>query len=365
MLNAAIRPFLRASVPFLSVALLGCDGAASPQETAMPTVTPVRVTEVQLEPATETIRYAAVIRPRIEADLGFRVGGKIVARLVEVGSRVEAGTPLARLDPADLDLQVRAVEAQLVSARAEAENAKSEFARYAQLRRGEWATQQEYDRRKAEMERKSARVREIEAQLRVAANNREYATLLADAPGIVTDILAEPGQVVAQGQPVLRIARLGTMEAVASIPESQLGAFQSARMSVALWAMPGTEIEGRLREFAPMADAATRTYEARVTLIDPPPGVQLGMTATLTAIRTRDGQIARLPMSALTKQGTSPAVWVLKGDTLELRPVEIGAYAEDRVVVVAGLNDSEQVVSAGAHKLDPAMKVRAWTEPDR
>jgi membrane fusion protein, multidrug efflux system len=356
---------LRAAIPFaIAAALAACDGKAAPVEAAKP-VLPVRVADVHLEPATEIVRYAAVIRPRIEADLGFRVSGKIVTRLVEVGARVEAGTPLARLDPADLDLQARAAEAQLVSARADASNAKSDYARYAQLRRGEWATQQEYDRRKAEMERTAARVREAEAQASVSQNNRKYATLVADAAGVITAILAEPGQVVAQGQTVVRMARQGEMEAVASIPESQLATFQSAEMSVAFWAMPGMEIKGRLREMAPMAAAATRTYEARVTLVDPPAGVQLGMTATLSAVRARDGTIARLPMAALTKKGAAPAMWVLRGDTLELRPVEIGGYAQDHVIIVAGLQDREQVVSAGVHKLDPAMKVRPWSEPDR
>ena len=348
----------------LAMGLAGCDGAAAPTSANQPVV-PVRVSDVHLEPATQIVRYAAVIRPRIEADLGFRVGGKMIARLVETGDRVEMGTPLARLDPADLDLQARAAEAQLVSARADAANARGDFARYEQLRRGEWATQQEYDRRKAEMERSAARVREAEAQLNVAQNNRKYTTLVADSPGIVTATLAEPGQVLTSGQPVLRMARQGTMEAVASIPESQLGTLQSATMSVSLWAMPGIDVAGTLRELAPMATAATRTYEVRVTLVDAPPGIQLGMTATLTAARARDGRIARLPLSAITKQGAAPAVWVLHGDTLELRQVEIGAYAEDHVVVVAGLQDRERIVSAGVHKLDPAMKVRPWTEPDR
>ncbi len=206
--------------------------------------------------------------------------------------------------------------------------------------------QQEFDRRKAEMERSAARVREArgaaQRRRRTIANTRPWSPT---RPGIVTAILAEPGQVMNSGQPVLRMARQGTMEAVASIPESQLGALQSASMSVSLWAMPGVEVEGRLRELSPMANAATRTYEARVTLVDAPPGIQLGMTATLTASRARDGQIARLPLAAVTKQGASPAVWVVHGDTLELRPVEIGSYAVDHVMVVAGLQDREQIVT--------------------
>jgi RND family efflux transporter MFP subunit len=330
-----------------------------------PPPTPVRVAAVALEPAAGLVRYAAVIRPRIETDLGFRIGGKMVARLVEIGDEVAEGDPLARLDPADLELEVRAIEAQLVSARADALNAANDFARYEKLRSGDWVTQQEYDRRKAEMEQTAARVREIEAQLDVTRNNQDYATLVADAPGIVTDILAEPGQVVSQGQPVFRVARMGEMEAVADIPESQLIAFQNSAMAVSLWAMPGVEIAGRLRELSPMADASTRTFEARVTLIHPPAGVELGMTATLAAVAPQAGEVARLPLSALTKQGAAPAVWVVKGDGLELRPVEIGAYDADEVVVVAGLTQDEQVVTAGVHKLDAAMKVRVWTTPDR
>jgi multidrug efflux system membrane fusion protein len=352
----------------LPIGASGCDGsAAAPAELPSAAAMPVRVEAVHLEPAQETVRYAAVIRPRIEAELGFRVGGKIVARLVEVGSRVEAGTPLARLDPADLQLQLRAVEAQLVSAGAEAANAKADFARYAQLRRGEWATQQEHDKRKTAMEAAAARVRELEAQRRVAGNNAEYTTLVADTAGVVTAVLAEPGQVVAQGQTVLRLARFGELEAVANLPESQIGRIEGAAMTVSLWALPGVEIAGKLRELAPAADAATRTYQARVTLLEPPPGVQLGMTATLVARRPRADTIVRLPMEALAAMGTAPAVWVVDaaGGGIALRPVEIDAYAGDRVLVRAGLADGERVVTAGVHKLDASRKIRIWSEPLR
>jgi membrane fusion protein, multidrug efflux system len=327
----------------------------------------VRVAAVRLESASETARYAAVVRPRIEADLGFRVAGKVVERLVDAGARVSAGTVLARLDPADLELQRNAVAAQLVSARANALNARNDFQRYAQLRQGEFATKQEYDRRRAVMETADARVAELEAQLHVARNSMAYATLVAHAAGVVTATLVEPGQVVAAGQPVVRLARLDELEVAAHIPEQQVAALSDARLVVELWALPGVSIGGRLRELSPSADPTTRTYQARISLAEPPAAVQLGMTATLIATKPHNGYLARLPLSSLTQRGSEPAVWVLgaTGDHLELRPVTIARYAGDQVIVADGLRDGEKVVTAGVHKLDAQQKVRVWTEPER
>lgn len=328
---------------------------------------PVRVEAVSLTSADEVARYAAVIRPRIEADVGFRIGGKIIQRLVDVGDRVEIGTPLAKLDPIDSDLQARAAEAQLVSARADAANARSDFERYANLRQGQWTTQQEYDKRRATMETTEAKVNELEAQLRVARNSAQYATLVADAPGVITAVLGEPGQVVSQGQAVFKVARLGEMEAVANVPEQQVALLSKTNMTVEFWSLPDVRLTGRLRELSPSADANTRTYQVKISLIDPPKAVQLGMTATLVASQKRDGAVALLPMTALTKNGTDPAVWVLDGagTGVQLRPIVVAAYAGDRMVVASGVQDGDRVVTAGAHKLDAGMKVRVWTEPVR
>lgn len=345
------------------LALAGCkDGEVA---AAAPEPRPVRVASVMLEPADDTVRYPAVIRPRIEADVGFRVAGKVVARLVEVGARVEAGMPLARLDPADIELQMRAAQAQLASAKADATNARSDFDRYSRLKQGDWTTRQEYDRRKAALDKADAKVREIEAQLRVLANSVQYTTLLADGPGVVTAVLAEPGQVVAQGQPAFRVARLGEVEAVANIPEQQIAGLSQRQLSVELWAQPGLHVPGVLREVSPSADPGTRTYQARVTLTNPPPSVQLGMTATLTARQERAGMVARLPLTAVTQKDQGTAVWVVSGDRLELRPIAVVAYAGDLAIVAGGLKDGETVVTAGVQKLDAGQKVRIWTEPAR
>jgi RND family efflux transporter MFP subunit len=348
-----------------TAALSACkEGNSAPA----PEPRPVRVATVTLEPADDTVRYPAVIKPRIEADVGFRVAGKVIARLVEVGARVEPGTPLAKLDPADLQLQVRATQAQLESAKADVANARNDHERYAQLRKGDWTTRQEYDRRKTALEKAEARVREIEALVRVLNNSLQYTTLLADGPGVVTAVLVEPGQVVAQGQTAVRVAKLGEVEAIANIPEQQVAGLPRRALSVELWVQPGLSIPGVLREISPSADPGTRTYQARVTLTDPPPVVQLGMTATLSARLERGGLIARLPLSAVTQSGQAPAVWVLAGeatDRLELRPVTVAAYAGDLAIVAGGLKDGERVVTAGVHKLDAGQRVRVWTEPGR
>jgi len=342
----------------------GCDQG---HPVAAPAPTPVRVETVHLQTGDEVSQYAAVIRPRFESDLGFRVGGKLLARLVDVGARVEPGQPLARLDPIDLNLRVRSAEAQLAAARAEVAQTRADFQRAVQLRRDDWSTQQDYDRRKLAAETAEAKVAAQEAELRLAQNNAGYAVLTSDQSGVVTAVLAEVGQVVAQGQAVFRVARLGELEAVANIPEQRVGTLTQSSMSVELWSRPGEAIAGRLRELAPAADASTRTFQARITLPQPPPGIQLGMTATLTTRHARSGPVVLLPQSALTKQGSEPAVWVLAGagDRLELRPVTVATYLGSQVAVAGGLIDGEQVVTAGVHKLDAGLKVRAWTEPQR
>jgi multidrug efflux system membrane fusion protein len=341
-------------------------GSVSPLASWSPPI-PVRTETVRLQAIHDISRYSAVVRPHIEADIGFRVSGKVVERFVDVAARVEAGTKLARLDSADLELQAQAIEAQLASARADAANAQTDFSRYERLAQGGWTTQQEYDRRKAIKETSEARARQLEAQLRVAVNNSQYATLVADGPGVVSAVLAEPGQVVAQGQSVFRIARLGDVDVVADVPESTVVLLDKAQLSAELWSMPGIVIAGRLRDIAPIADAATRTYRVRVTLIDPPPEIQLGMTATLVITQSRGDRVARLPRTALTKKGANPAVWVLNGtgDGIELRPVTVGDYGDDAVTVMAGVNEGERIVTAGVHKVNASDRVRIWREPER
>lgn len=362
MNKKALRALLTAAVA--AAALAACQPA---QTAAPPSPRPVRTTAVTLAPLHDAERYAAVVKPRVEADMGFRVAGKVTARLVEVGQRVTAGQLLARLDQADLELQVRAARAQLAAAKADADNARVDFDRYERLKQGEWTTTQERDRRRTLLDKADAHVREVEASLNVLTNSLQYAALTADGSGVVTATLVEPGQVVAAGQTAIRVARDGELEAVANIPENRLTGLENKTLTVELWSMPGVEIKAKLREIAPMADAAVRTFQTRATLIDPPAGAQLGMTATLTAHDDRGAPAARLPAAALTQDQGRPAVWVVEGDEkrLALRPVAVAAYAGDDVLVTGGLTDGERVVTAGAHKLAAGEKVRLWVEAAR
>lgn len=362
----------------LALALAGCEQPAAVQAPEPP---PVRYATVTLEPADDVIRYPAIIRPRSESDLGFRIGGKVTARMVDVGDRVSPGTPLARLDPADVELQVRAVQAQLSSARADAANARADHDRYASLRQGEWTTRQEYDRRKTALDKAQARVREIEAQLHVLTNSLDYTVLEADAEGVITATLIEPGQVVAQGQTAVRIARLNDLEAVANIPEQQVASLPKRQLAVELWADPGQPMQADLREVSPSADPSTRTYQARVSLHNPPASAQIGMTATLITRLQRGGLVARLPLTALTQKDGKPALWVVgaepvtragsNGDgkpqhdlwRLERRAVTVLTFIEDTAIISDGLTTGDRVVTAGTHKLDEGQAIRLWTEP--
>jgi RND family efflux transporter MFP subunit len=264
-------------------------------------------------------------------------------------------------------LQAASADAQLASAEADAANARRDFERYATLRQGQWTTQQEYDKRKAAMETAAARARQMAAEASVTRNNAEYAVLKADGPGVITAVLAEPGQVVAEGQTVFKIARPAGMEAAADVPEQAAATLGQSRLTIELWSLPGVTLTGHLRELAPSADANTRTYRAKVTLDDPPPAVRLGMTATLVQHRAETGSVAILPATSLAKTGDGPAVFVVsgEGDRLRLKPVAVAAYAGDRVVLTGGLAEGDRVVTAGVQKLDPAERVRIWTEPVR
>lgn len=355
------RPFALPLCAALILTLSACDQPVA----EAPRPKPVRVTTVALEPSVQPARYAAVIRPRIEADLGFRISGKMVERLVEVGERVGAGQPLARLDPADLDLQVKATQAQLASAQADAASAAAEYRRAAELKHGGWTSGQSYDRAQAAHERAKARVAELQASLNVLQNNRRYAVLSADAEGVVTAVLAEPGQVLSAGQPALRLARLGEMEAVADIPEHLAVALSGHVLTVEAWSLPGAVIATSLREISPTADPTTRTYRVRATLQAPPPELRLGMTATLIAQPPHSVPVARLPLSALAEQGDQPAVWIVNAneDGVVLRPVQVAAYAGDWAIISGGLSGGERVVTAGVHKLDAGQHIRVWREP--
>jgi RND family efflux transporter MFP subunit len=315
---------------------------------------------VTFEPRAANRSFVGVVRPRIESDLGFRVGGKVAERLVQPGDRVSAGQALARLDTVDLKLQLEQAQAELAAAKASGLSAEQEDRRIDQLRRDGWSTASASEKQKAAVEEARGRRNRAERAVSLAANSLDYATLRADADGIVTATLVEPGQVVAQGVPAIRLAKVDSREAVAAIPESLIERVKTAKAEVSLWSEPGKTYQARLRELSPSADPATRTYQARFTILDAPPTLEFGLTATVTLSDPDSERVARLPLSALFNQGQGASVFVVDPATgaLALRPVEVVAYESTAVVLRNGVAAGDMVVTLGVQKLDVTQRVR-------
>jgi membrane fusion protein, multidrug efflux system len=289
-------------------------------------------------------RYSGEVRARHESVLGFRIGGKMTGRLVDVGARVKPGQPLARLDPADARLAASQAEANAALAAAD-------------LKRGQELKAKNF-LSDAALDARQTAAKAAEAQAQLARNQAAYTTLVADAAGVVGAVLAEPGQVVAAGQGVFRIARDGEREVAIALPEAALSSIRpGSPASVALWA-DGKTYAGRVREIAPVADPATRTFAVRLTIVGAGPTLPLGMTANVTFPRKGGDRIV-VPLAAIFQQGQAPAVWVIgKDDAVQLRPVEVERYADDGAVLKSGLDEGERIVAAGAFKLTAGEKVR-------
>jgi RND family efflux transporter MFP subunit len=335
--------------------------AAAATETAASAVPPqvVMVTTARLESAAPAHRLAGTIRARTETDLGFRVGGKLSTRPAEVGAEVEAGDVVATLDDTDLRLELEAAEAGRAAARIALEKGEIDLARVTTLEEKGWASDQATDARTVDVEALRARLLQAERSVELAENALSYATLRAGVAGVVTETYAEAGQVVELGQPVVRIARAGDREAVVSVPEARVGAIRSAEAEVELWSEPGRRYPVALRELSPVADAATRTYEARFTL---PEGADpaLGMSATVILAPVDGPATVTLPTSALIDTGAGPSVWVVGADErLEARSVVVAGYGAGSARIATGLAGGERVVVLGAHRLEAGAPVRA------
>ena len=326
---------------------------------------PVRVQTVALVQVRPALTVSGTVQARNQANLAFRVGGKVTARPVEVGDHVRAGQPLAQLDPADLQNAKESAEAALEGAVADAANAQADLKRYDRLGRSSPAyLPSEYDKRTAAMRMANARVTQAVRQAALASDQRTYGTLTADADGIVTALPVQVGQVVTSGQTVATVAHTAEIEIVADVPENRLAELRASPDAVVrLWALPGTVLRGRVREVGALADAASRTFAVKVTVLDPPLGlIALGMTAAIT-IGTAGPPLAVLPASALTDRDGKPAVWIFDpaANRATLRPVEVAGYGGDGSLLVrTGLAAGEQVVTAGVGQIAADMPLSAW-----
>ncbi len=357
------RRLIAAGMVLGALGLAGCsEGEASKAEAAR--ARPVLVARVHYAPQVEPRGFIATIRARVESQLAFQVGGKVVRRLVQVGQHVEAAAVLAILDDKDLQLQREQAGAEARAAQVAFDHAAAEQRRGRQLREAGWVSQAALDKLTAAEEEARGRLTRGERALELARNALGYAVLTADAAGLVTAALVEPGEVVAAGRPVIQLAHDGDREAVIAVPESLVGQLAEGQASMTLWPRPGKSYALRLRELSPAADPVSRTYAARYTVLDADSDVVLGMSATVTIAGSRSARLARLPLGALFNQGAGPAVWTVAADGgLTLRPVDVAHYDGASVYVRSGVEEGDMVVALGVHKLDAGQTVRVVDRP--
>jgi RND family efflux transporter MFP subunit len=337
--------------------LAGCKSEGAEHVTAPQ---PVRAASVTLAAETETRSYTGIIKPRFESDLGFRVSGKIVERLINIGDKVTPGMTLARLDATDYRLSLESADAELEAAESSLAQADADEKRYARLTMGGWTSAASFDQKKAAADEARGRVERAKRSLSLAQNQLDYTSLRATEAGIVTALPVEVGQVVSAGQLIARVARLDELEAVVSIPESRIDSDRNAIASVTLWAAPDRVYAAKLREVSPQADPATRTYQARYSLPNPDAGIGLGKTATVHLAQVGGGGQARLPLAAVFKDEGQPSVWVIDEahGRLIKTGVEVSSWTETSAIVKGGLEAGQKIVAAGVHKLDAGIPVR-------
>lgn len=358
--NKYLRFFLA-----LPLGLFGACSEKPPEQTLPPLVV---TQQVVASDARTQATFAGEVRARSESALGFRVGGKITERLVDVGAAVKAGTPLARMDARDLQLGAAAAKSQLAMAQADLTQAQADYTRYSDLFQKKFVSAAEIDKRKATLDVAEARLAQARAQLNVADNQSTYAVLVADRAGVITAVEADLGQVVAAGQTVVRLARDGEKEVLITVPENRLADVQAVRdIVVTLWAAQNVRYTGKIREIAPNADAVTRTYAVRIAVADADAAMRLGMTANVAMRQAEAGDVMVLPLTALYQQGEKSALWVVDAasQTVKLAPVKVGVFREDAVTITAGVKSGDIVVTAGVHKLTAGQKVRLAPAPAR
>ena len=302
--------------------------------------------------------FTGTIAARVKSNLGFRVPGKIVERLVDDGHQVTAGQPLMRIDETDLRLALTAKKSAVIAARAVFVQARADERRYAVLVSGSLAASpQRYEQAKAAYDTAKAQLAAAEAEAKVAENEATYSTLVADADGTIIAALGEPGQVISAGQTVVQLAHSGPREALVALPETirpQLGSSAEAEVYGSDQPAPA-----RLRQIADSADPQTRTYEARYVLEGNAASAPLGATVTVILAESGRQSDAEVPIGAVLDDGTRTGVWALDNDATTVRfvPVRIKRLGEE-TAVVAGIDVGQQVVALGAHLLRDGTAVR-------
>lgn len=339
----------------VALALSACgtseaDPRTGPQLVRVATVGEIEVARREL---------TGIISARVQSDLGFRVPGKIVERLVDAGEKVRRGQPLMRIDRTDLALASAARTNAVAAARARADQTAADEKRFRDLVAAGAVSASAYDQTKAAADAARAELNAALAQANVARNEAAYSVLVADADGTVVETLGEPGQVVGAGQTVVRLARSGPREAVINLPETirpAIGSVAKAR----LFNDPGALSTAHLRQLSDAADPRTRTFEARYVLVGLAARAPLGSTVTIQLPDTKLGSSLEIPLAAIYDNGNGPGVWVVSGQEAQVswRPVRLVGLGEETATIASGLRPGERFVALGAHLLHQGERVR-------
>ena len=345
-------------------ALLAVAGCSRPPAAEEP-VRAVKVIAVGISGYDTEPEFSGEVRAKVESRLGFRVAGKITKRQAEVGQHVQAGQVLAQLDAQDYRLAAEGARAQHAAALTNRDLAAADLKRYRELREQNFISGADLERRETTFKAAQAQLEQAQAQLTAQGNQANYTTLVADVPGIITAIEAEPGQVVAAGAPVVRVAQDGARDVVFAVPEDKAGRIKpGSPVTVRGWAND-SEFEGQVREVAASADAVTRTYTVKVT-VDPATAPALGATvyARPKALSSSGSPVLKVPTSALRQEGKGSAVWVLDKSTMTVRsqPVDVMTADGNEAVIARGLEPGTLVVAAGVHVLQPGQKVTIYQD---
>lgn len=351
------RPALTAGALIaVAACLTGCEKKVA----RTPDPRPVRTVTVESKADGETVAFTGQIRAKDQVNLAFRIGGRMIERHASLGETVAAGQVVARLESQDEQNSVRSAEAALNSAEASLTQAALNFGRQQDLLKNGWTPRAKFDGAQEALRTAQAQVESAQAQLRIAQDRLSYTVLRADGPGTVTATGADAGEVIQAGQMVVRLAGTAKLDAVFDIPEQLVRTGpRDPVVMLALGDDPGVQATGIVREVAPQADSATRTFQVKVGISNPPDGMKLGATVT-GRIKLSPPEGLAVPATALTEGNGRPAVWVVdRGtDTVSLRPVDVARYDPAAVVISHGLEKGDVVVTAGVQMLRPGQKVR-------
>ncbi|MGE0023458.1 MAG: efflux RND transporter periplasmic adaptor subunit [Hyphomicrobium sp.] len=342
----------------LALALQACGEAPAPA----PEIRPVKTTVVEPKPIDDDRKAVGEIRPRQESDIGFQVGGKLISRAVDVGNSVKTGDLIARLDEQDFQNKLRSAQSDVASAEAVLTEAQATETRQQELLAKGVTPVANYDAAVKNRRSADAQLEASKAALDLAQDQLGYTQLKADFDGIVTAVAAEPGQVVAAGQTIIKLAKPDQIDAVFNVAESAFRDRQAGEkpaVVVNLLSSPGIVADGVVREVSPVADPTTRTYQVKVSLENPPVAMRFGASVQ-GRLKAMTAPVIVLPGSALFDEGGKPAVWLFDAasSTVKLTPVEVSRFETDKVVISSGLSKGDVVVTAGVNRLREGQHVR-------